>query len=339
MQATADRAALIDARFAFVILTGMAARGFDTDRVLRRARLDPDALRQPNARITQGDLARLVATMTRLSRDEFWGLLSRPIKPGSFRMLCRILIRSRDLRAALIDGCRFCNLLVDDFTLRFIDDGRVARITIVDRPIAPHARAAVHGPVMFFVFGLMCWLVGRKIPLIAVRHAFAMAPHSTALRTFYQAPQSFEFSRSELEFDTALLTLPIMPDEQRLSRFLASVPSALLVRFRDNASFAERVRSLLQRDLARDISREEIADILMVTPQTLRRRLIEEGAEGFRTIKDRVRSAAAVDLLTHTERPVEEIAFGLGFSDVSAFHRAFRRWTGRTPGDLRQGGA
>ena len=328
---------IIDARFVAVILSGMEARGFNSSHVLRRARIDPADIQKPGARITQQQLAKLVATMTRLSKDEFWGLLSRPIKPGTFRVLCRILIRSRDLHSAIVDGCRFYHLLVDDFVLRFATDGGKARIWIVDRARGP-ARAAVHGPILFFVFGLLCWLVGRKLPLVAVRHAFAMGSHSASLRSYYQVAQSFGCMRSEIEFDASLLTLPIMPDEQRLSRFLASVPAALLVRFRDDASYEERVRALLQRDLSRDMSFEETADILMVKPQTLHRRLIEEGAEGFRAVKDRLRSAAATDLLTRTNEPIEDIALQLGFSEVSTFHRAFRRWTGRTPGAVRQDG-
>ena len=335
METIQNDVAAIDARFVAVIMKGLIARGIEPDTVLRRAGLDPDALRRSGARLSQTELARLVKTMTRLTGDEFWGILSRPIRPGTFRMLCRILIRSRDLQSAIVDGCRFYHLIVDDIVLRFNANDKTAKIWIEDRTrFGPDA--SVHGPVLFFVFGLMCWLVGRKLPLIAVRHAFPMGPHSASLRSYYQTTQTFGFARSEIEFDKSLLTHPIMPDEQRLSRFLASVPAALLVRFRENATFSERVRALLQRDLSRDMSFEEAADILMVKPQTLHRRLVEERTEGFRGIKDRLRSATAIDLLTQTNRSLEEIALSLGFSEVSTFHRAFRRWTGRTPGAVRQ---
>ena len=328
---------VIDARFVSVILSGMASRGFDTDVVLWRAHLDPAMLKTPGARITQQQLAGLIAVMTRLSGDEFWGLFARPIKLGTFRMLCRVLIQSRNLQAAIIDGVRFYRLLIDDVVLRLSVDETYATIWLDDRTGMRPSRAAVHGPVIFFVFGLMCWLVGRRIPLIGVQHAFRVGPHSTALRPYYQAPLAFDCPRTEIRFDKAFLFLPIVPDEQRLTRFLSSVPSALLVRFRDDESFAERVKSLLRRNMTRDMSVEETADILMTTPQTLRRRLIEEGAEGFRRIKEHVRAAEALRRLTATDSPLETIAFDLGFSEVSAFHRAFRRWTGRTPGEVRQG--
>lgn len=331
---TADRK-IIDAGFVWLILSGMPAAGLDPDVVLRRAGLDASDLRLPRARLTQLQFARLVSTITRLSRDEFWGLCSRSIRPGAFRLLCRILINCRDLGEAIEEGCRFYHMLVDDFVIRNATDGRVARIWVQDRIADPDRRRMALGAILFFIFGLMCWLVGRKLPLHFVQHALPEAPYGGDLRLYYQAPLYFNQGRTEIAFDAALLSLPIMPDEQRLSRFLASVPTVLLVRYRDEMSFSERVRSLLQRNLARDLSLEDVADKLSITPQTLRRRLQEESEIGFRELKDKVRAAAATNLLQYSRSSIDEIALALGFSEVSTFHRAFRRWTGRTPGEFR----
>ncbi|MDF3813316.1 MULTISPECIES: AraC family transcriptional regulator [Rhodopseudomonas] len=313
----------------------MPTAGLDADAVLRRAGLDPAELRKPKSRLTQAQFARLVSTIARLSQDEFWGLCGRPIKPGTFRMLCHILIGCRDLGEAISQGCRFYHLMVDDFAIRQTSDRRVARIWISDQIADPARRRMALGAIIFFVFGLMCWLVGRKLPLHYVQHAFPEASYGADLRLYYQAPLYFDQSRTEIAFDAGLLSLPIMPDEQRLSRFLASMPAALLVRYRDEMSFSERVRSLLQRNLAEDLSLEDVAAKLSITQQTLRRRLQDESDLGFRDLKDRVRSAAAVNLLQYSQSPIDEIAAALGFSEVSTFHRAFRRWTGRTPGEFR----
>lgn len=326
---------IIDANFVWLILSGMPSAGLDAQAVLRRAGLDPVQLRMPKARLTQAEFARLVSTITRLAQDEFWGLCSRPIKPGTFKMLCRILIRCRDLGDAIAEGCHFYHLAVDDFTIRFSADNCVARIWVTDTIADSARRRMALGAILFFVFGLMCWLVGRKLPIYYVRHAFSRAPYDTDLRLYYQAPLYFDQARTEIALDAKLMSLPIMPDEQRLSRLLASIPAVLLVRYRDAMSFTERVRSLLQRNLVRDLSLEDVAGMLSVTPQTLRRRLQDETHIGFRDLKDKVRSAAAINLLQYSDSPIDEIALALGFSEVSTFHRAFRRWTARTPGEFR----
>ena len=327
---------IIDANFAWLILSGMPSVGLDAQVVLRRAGLEPADLRTPKARLTQAEFARLVSTITRMSRDEFWGLCSRPIKPGTFKMLCHILINCRDLGQAIAVGCRFYHLLADDFVIRISSDDRVSRIWITDKIVDPNRRRMALGAILFLVFGLMCWLVGRKLPVYYVRHAFSAAPYGADLRLYYQAPLYFDQARTELVFDRSLMSLPILPDEQRLSRFLASIPAALLVRYRDELSFSERVRSLLQRNLTSDLSLEDVADKLGITPQTLRRRLREENTRGFRDVKDRVRSAAAINLLQYSNSTIDDVAVALGFSEVSTFHRAFRRWTGLTPGEFRQ---
>ncbi|MBU3868565.1 helix-turn-helix transcriptional regulator, partial [Streptomyces sp. 4503] len=78
----------------------------------------------------------------------------------------------------------------------------------------------------------------------------------------------------------------------------------------------------------------EVAARLAVSPATLRRRLREEGTS-FQELKDTVRRDEAVSSLTEGAEPIADLAARLGFSEDTAFHRAFRRWTGSTPGAYR----
>jgi AraC-like DNA-binding protein len=146
----------------------------------------------------------------------------------------------------------------------------------------------------------------------------------------------FDQPRTEIRFDAELLDLPIIPDEERLRRFLASMPNTLLVRYRDDSAMAERVRAILRRNLKRPLPFEDIAGMLAVSPQTLRRRLIEEENCGFQEIKDRLRRDLAVHLLQKSRLSLEEIGLSIGFAELSTFHRAFRRWTGSAPGEYRE---
>jgi AraC-like DNA-binding protein len=70
----------------------------------------------------------------------------------------------------------------------------------------------------------------------------------------------------------------------------------------------------------------------------MRRRLHEEGAT-YQGIKDQLRRDLAIGYLSHSDRSVMDIALELGFSERSAFHRAFRKWTGASPGEFRRRGA
>jgi AraC-like DNA-binding protein len=72
-----------------------------------------------------------------------------------------------------------------------------------------------------------------------------------------------------------------------------------------------------------------------MTPQTLRRRLREEG-QGFQSLKDHLRRDAAIEYLARPDMTLLDIADQLGFSEASTFHRAFKKWTGVAPGEYRQ---
>ena len=71
-----------------------------------------------------------------------------------------------------------------------------------------------------------------------------------------------------------------------------------------------------------------------LSPATLRRHLKAEG-QGFAAIRDEVRAVAAQRLLRDSDRPIAAIAAELGYSEPGAFHRAFRKWTGLSPGGFR----
>ncbi|MEN0065490.1 MAG: helix-turn-helix domain-containing protein [Myxococcota bacterium] len=104
---------------------------------------------------------------------------------------------------------------------------------------------------------------------------------------------------------------------------------------RVDVSLAEQVRRLLWAGQPVP-DRDPVARMLAMSPRTLARRLGEEGTS-FRAIRNEVRQQRAQRSLGTPERQVSEVADELGFSDVTAFSRAFRSWTGLTPTEFRRG--
>jgi AraC-like DNA-binding protein len=78
-----------------------------------------------------------------------------------------------------------------------------------------------------------------------------------------------------------------------------------------------------------------MAAILQLSVATLRRRLLDDNTS-FQRVKDEVRRDVSIEYLVNTNLPLEELAVRTGFVEVSAFHRAFKRWTGCAPGDYRK---
>ncbi|MEZ5665318.1 MAG: AraC family transcriptional regulator [Burkholderiaceae bacterium] len=318
------------------ILQGAQARGLDWERVLRRSGIAPALLDSPLSRVTQAQYARLVFELRRLTRDELWGLCEQPLPIGSFALGCRMLIHCGTLGEAMRSGARYYHQQLHDFAPRLQVGNGVATLRLSSRR-APDARLIyAQRTFMFFSFGLCCWLVARRIPLLDVVYTQAAPGLRSDASRLFQAPVHYEPDWMGFRFDAHWLDLPVVQNPDSLDDFLRQAPASLLVRYRDQTSLTERIRRLLRRYLSEDMpSLEEVSSTLAMTPQTLRRRLQREG-QGYQAIKDSLRRDVAVEYLSQPDMTLIDIANRLGFSEASTFHRAFKGWTGLAPGVYRQ---
>lgn len=318
------------------ILQGVRLRGLDVDAIVQRAGISPALLDSPLSRVTQGQYAKLIFALRRVTRDELWGLCSHPLKLGSFVQSCRLLVQCRTLGEALRSGFQFYHLMLDDFVPRLSVDQGVVSVRLVSRVRRDPLLAYAERSFCFFTYGLASWLVARRIPLLNVIYPEGDACYSSDAARLFQAPVRYEQDRIGFRFEARWLDLPVVQNTQSLQEFLRQAPASLLVKYRDQTSLTERIRRLLRRRLTGDLpSLEAVSQSLAMTPQTLRRRLHDEG-QGYQVIKDDLRRDVAIEYLAQPELTLPEIASRLGFSEASTFHRAFKGWTGLSPGVYRQ---
>ena len=127
-----------------------------------------------------------------------------------------------------------------------------------------------------------------------------------------------------------------MRDEAQLEAFLRLAPYHLVIQPQASPlSITHRIREILGDDFRREMpSFEELTRLLHMSARTLRRRLEREGTS-YQRIKDNARRDVAISLLSRDGFTVSEVAEQTGFSDPSAFHRSFKKWTGQSPGSYR----
>lgn len=321
------------------ILQGAKTRGLDYDRALGHAGISPALLESPLSRVTQAQYARLIFSLSRLTRDELWGLCEHPLPLGSFAIGCQLLVHQKTLGEAMQIGARYYHQQLRDFVPRLQVSGDVASLRLTE--VSPQSAGLSYAmrAFMFFSFGLACWLVGRRIPLLEVIYSEPIESISGLQREasrLFQAPVRFESAWMGYRFDSRWLDLPIVQTQASAHEFMRFAPHSLLVKYRDQTSLTERIRRLLRRNLTTDtLSLDEVSSALAMTPQTLRRRLKREG-QGYQAIKDSLRRDVAVEYLSRPELTLIDIANRLGFSEASTFHRAFKGWTGVAPGIYRQ---
>nr|WP_033230358.1 AraC family transcriptional regulator [Microbulbifer agarilyticus] len=172
-------------------------------------------------------------------------------------------------------------------------------------------------------------MTGREFQPQSVQ--FAYPTPSLAVQQQYQqvlqAPVQFNAEVSGIRLRTQDLEIPLVAADRQVMARLKPEADALLKAL-TSKSLQLRVAHLLQQEP--QLSREQVAARLCISPRHLGRKLLEENAS-FRAIQDEVRSHYACQWLREGQKTNVDIAAALGYCDESAFGKAFRRWTGLSP--------
>ena len=176
------------------------------------------------------------------------------------------------------------------------------------------------------------WITGDQVrpQRLALGHAARGEPSRYA--EVLQCPVSFDGTESSLSFALADLDVPLIQANALMREHLRALADAQLERL-GAQSLAARVQHMLRQHPR--WGKERVADQLELSGRHLNRKLADEGTS-FKLLREEVLHAMAEQLLRDNPR-LSEVAERLGFSDESAFAKAFRRWSGMTPGQFRQG--
>jgi len=171
---------------------------------------------------------------------------------------------------------------------------------------------------------------------VRFRHA---APKTTAHHeAWFGCPVWFGADLDALLISDEALTRPNILGDEGISRYLISHLDAALARVTEDGDLVTQARDAIARALSEGPPRmDAIAQGLGLSARSFHRRLSEHGLT-FQTLTDTTRRELAEGLLRDGRHGLAEIAFLTGFSDQSAFTRAFKRWVGETPANYRKAG-
>ena len=189
--------------------------------------------------------------------------------------------------------------------------------------------------LMAFIMQALSAATRKRLPVRHVWFHHRSEQNRTALEEFFGAPVAFSQSCNKIFFDRSFLQEPFFTSNSLLFEVLGNAMKTYYTSVTEQNSFADLVSREIIRCGSEDASNvEKIASRLAVSPRTLRRRLAEEGYS-FQEAKKLARRNRAKYFLSHTRMSLSEIAYELGYSELSAFSRAFRNWVGETPQNYR----
>ncbi len=323
----------IASHFIRAALRGAERQGADYHPLLKQLGIQPALLDEPRARLAPEQFTRLLQGLWLLLDDEYMGFGHTRSKRGTFAMMCHAIIHCHSLEKALVRGMLFYGLFPDAPRVALQHEGDQVRLSIDS--------SALWDPDHFLTESLLViwhrlgsWLIGQRIRLDEASFAYPEPAHSAEYDLLYPCPRRFGAASTSLLFHSRYLAMPLVQDERTLKQFLEHSPADLLARPDGGDSLTSRIRRLLGRDCAHWPDLDSVANQLHISPQTLRRHLREEGSS-FQELKDHLRRDLAIYHLGRDELSIQALAEQLGFSEASAFHRAFKKWTGLTPGAYR----
>jgi AraC-like DNA-binding protein len=311
-------------------------RGVDTAAIRRRAALEGVDLAHPEQRLPVG-AARTVWTLAaEAAGDEAIGIhVAEARIPGELDVLEYAFRASPTLGDAFGQVIRYARVMHDHITIRLVPESDGARLTGSVPPSHPVNRHQTE----FFV---ATWLrLARDTCNPGLTPLETTFEHPAPRRPdehqrFFACPLRFEQPIIGLLIAKADLDRPMRGADPALAALLSRQLDKMLVSLPAAPSVSARVRLLVKDDLPSGrASVDRVARQMAMSVRSLSRRLEAEGTS-FRGLLDSVRHDLAVAHLRDPGVELAEIAFLLGYSESSAFHRAFKRRAGQTPLEFRR---
>ncbi len=306
--------------------------GLDAAPLVAEAGLDLAVAEDRDARVPIEALHRLWNVFVRdAPHAEAAVLNAERYTPGDYGLVGFVAMNSATLGEAVRHMVRFSGLWTDEPVMRLLDDGTLTIAYVAHFEDCPGARLAIEAAASEIVNGARV-VTQKPITPHEVRFAHRPPRDVVAHANYFGCPVRFSEALSAVAFDPADLALPLPKADAQLGAYLREMATeALRERGAEQPSALDTIREIVAHELQKGVpSLGAVARRMATSERTLRRRL-EENGTSFRALLDGTRAELARKYVRDRRLPLSEVAFMLGFSEPSAFHRAFKRWTDTTP--------
>jgi AraC-like DNA-binding protein len=317
------------------VVAAIESLGYDADKMLAICGIARPILDDADGRIPHRAMMQFWQEALTITADDHLGIhLAEAAPIDALGVHAYAALSSPTLSEAYRRACRYQRLIHEATDLQYDEEG--------DEGVLHHAlpggRSVPRHPAEFLV---TLWVrLGRLVtgddwsPLL-VCFAHDAPPDTAEYERVFHAPIQFASGRTAIHVDNQILAAPNRRADLGLIRVLDDYAERLLEQMPRDATLSERVRHQLMADLKGGVpTAEEIAQELHMSVRSLHRNLKQEGVT-FRQLLSQLRHERAATYLADPQVSIAEVAFLLGFNELSSFYRAFKRWTGTTPAEFR----
>jgi AraC-like DNA-binding protein len=321
-------------------ITRLKSAGVPVAPLLRRVGLTPEAIADPEQRLSvQSQIALLNEAAVALKNDSLGFTLALDHDPREIGLLYYVMASSQTLGAGLKRVARYSRITNEALVVGYREGNRL----LINLSYSGVPRHSDRHQIEFCMFGLLriCrMLTGQNL----VPQHFSISHHRSEampeMARFVGTKIEFGADTDEFALNLDARELPLIHSDPYLNDLLLKYcETALADRRSDTSELRTRVENAISPLLPHGrVLAEDVARSLGMSERTLARKLADEGLN-FTEILQQLRRDLAVRYLDDRKLHVSKVAWLLGFNELSAFTHAFKRWTGKTPREMRTAGA
>lgn len=322
------------------IINAVSLAGVKREEFARTANFDLRLLEDADNEIPFTQLFGLYRHAENLVGDDAFGLhVGERDNPKSYGVLGYVTINSRNVGEALNRLIRYQQIRTKAYKFSLEIFGSNVHLTYVyqGNDVAPETRRHESEETLSSIIEFGRRATEFDWTPLEVRFEHARPKDVSEHERIFRAPVRFGKSVTQLVFDSSFLHLPLVEADLTLGSLLERQAEELLKKSpRVEKTFANQVRRLMRENLSAgsELRMETVCRNLGSSRRTLQRKLTEEGTT-YQKLLEEIQCEMSKSYLRQPGITICEISDSLGFSESSAFHRAFRRWTGQTPKEFR----
>jgi AraC-like DNA-binding protein len=314
----------------------LKSAGVPVEPLLRRVGLTPELIADPEERLSVRRQITLLDQAATALKDDYLGFaLARDFDPRELGLLYYVMASSRTLGDALKRVARYRQITNEALVVRYTD-GNNLTISLSYAGVTRHLERHQIEFCMFAVLRLCRVLTGQNL----VPQHFSISHHrsgtNSEIARFTGTSVEFGAATDEFALDASARELPLVHADPYLNNLLLKYCEAALTARSGNVNqLRTRIENAISSLLPHGrVVVDDVARSLGMSKRTLARKLSDEGLN-FTDILQQLRRDLAVRYLDDRKLHVSKIAWLLGFNEVSAFTHTFKRWTGKTPRQMR----
>ncbi|MBN1472656.1 MAG: AraC family transcriptional regulator [Syntrophaceae bacterium] len=304
--------------------------------IFRAAGLAAAVLDSPDSHISLESYIAVEDEAARVSGDAYFGLhMGEFVEPGNYSILGYMMMNSRTLGEAFEKSARYHKIIGNMITPVVRPGLKTVKIIFTTPKNAPVFSRHCFETIFSSMFVMMRNLTGREVNPVEIGFT-QEAPSSTAeYARVFQCPVLFGQKCNYVVLSYSIASIPLLQPNPDLLRYFEDYAREMLAGIENQNTVTQQVtRHIIAKLDNKSISLAGIAKEMSMSVRTLQNRLKDEGTV-FSELLEQTRENLAKKYL-QKNYTVEEITFLLGFAESSVFRKAFKKWTGATPGEYRQ---